>query len=677
MEIYHYSYTICMRVKRLLIIISTIIISLFVIAGTTFLILTNPNVKIAGWQELDTQKLERIHQTATITDKNGNIIADGIYSKNRIYTPIETIPEWTTDAFISIEDKRFYSHKGIDYIRMLGAAKNNILSASLREGASTITQQLIKNTHLSNEKTFGRKFREIRIAKQLEKEYDKKQILEAYLNIVYFGNNVYGIGQAAHTYFNKDVSQLDIAESALLAGIINNPSRFNPLAHPEQAIKRRNTVLDSMLKNNKLTSDTTKLEKEKPLQLKQGYKDIAACYIENAINEAGELLDCLQDELFEQKPTITVNANFALIKQISNSLSDILQDNRYKIRVLVIENNTSSVICDVSNTNNNTDILRQPGSAIKPFVSYAPAIEKKLIFPMSVILDEKTDFGGYSPKNFNNKYYGNVTVSDSLKNSLNVPAVKLTDMCGIPYSKSVATRFGLKFSDKDNGLAIALGGLSDGVTLNNLADAYSTLANGGKYKKSSYIKSISTNGKTAYVNKTAETKAVGDDTAYLITRMLLDCAQTGTAKKLSQFGNVAAKTGTVEHGDKNSDAYCVAYTSRYTVAVWYGNDENEANIYGGKEPTIAAKRVLEILADKSQFEIPDSVAKLDIDARKLQDEGAVYLAAPDLPKRYRISSYFSKNNLPKEYSYYELPEIFDLLDLPELEHFEIIDGFSE
>ncbi len=275
-----------MRVKRLLIIISTIIISLFIIAGTTFLILTNPNVKIAGWQELDTQKLERIHQTATITDKNGNIIADGIYSKNRIYTPIETIPEWTIDAFISIEDKRFYSHKGIDYIRMLGAAKNNILSASLREGASTITQQLIKNTHLSNEKTFGRKFREIRIAKQLEKEYDKKQILEAYLNIVYFGNNLYGIGQAAHTYFNKDVSQLDIAESALLAGIINNPSRFNPLAHPEQAIKRRNTVLDSMLKNNKLTSDTTKFEKEKPLQLKQGYKDIAACYIENAINEA-------------------------------------------------------------------------------------------------------------------------------------------------------------------------------------------------------------------------------------------------------------------------------------------------------------------------------------------------------------------------------------------------------
>ena len=140
---------------------------------------------------------------------------------------------------------------------------------------------------------------------------------------------------------------------------------------------------------------------------------------------------------------------------------------------------------------------------------------------------------------------------------------------------------------------------------------------------------------------------------------------------------MAAKTGTVEHGDKNSDAYCVAYTPRHTVAVWYGNDDNEANIYGGKEPTIAAKRVLEILADKSQFEIPDSVAKLDIDARKLQDEGAVYLAAPDLPKRYRISSYFSKNNLPKEYSYYELPEIFDLLDLPELEHFEIIDGFVE
>lgn len=677
MEIYKYSNTIYMKVKRILIIISAIILSVLLALGVTFFTITNPNVKISGWEDLDTAKLERIHKTATIIDNDGNVIADGVYSKNKIYTPLEEIPKCTQDAFISIEDKRFYEHSGVDYLRMLGAAKNNIISRSFQEGASTITQQLIKNTHLSGEKTFSRKFQEIRIAKQLEKEYSKDEILEAYLNILYFGNNIYGIGQAAKSYFNKKVSQLSVAESALLAGIINNPSRYNPLTHPNSALKRRNIVLNSMAKNNKLSAAESNKAKQEQLNVSHLYFDAYSTYISSVINEAATNMDCLPDELLEKNPTITVCANCKIIDAVFSSMSDILLNTNYKIRILILDNVTSDVICDLSNCYDCNTALRQPGSAIKPFIAYAPALEKKLVYPSSIICDEKTDFNGYSPKNFDDKYYGNVTVADSLAKSLNIPAVKLTDMCGIGYAKSTASRFGITFSNKDNGLAIALGGLNDGITLNSLADAYKALANYGVYSKSKYVSAIHADGKSIYKNNTEKTQAIGKDTSFLITKMLKDCAQHGTAKKLNSFSNVAAKTGTVERGNKNSDAYCIAYTPRYTVAVWYGNDNDNVHIYGGKEPTKAAAKILSVLNDNSDFPVPDNVKEMEIDSRKLYKEGTVQLAAPTLPKRYCIKTYFSENNLPKTFSYDNRDFMFEF-DFPlDIDNFEIFDSILE
>lgn len=665
-----------MKTKRWVKAIIVVIVAFVVALCIAFFVLTCPAVKIKGWQELDLSKLEVIHKTISIKDIDGNIIADEIYSKNRIYTPLEEIPQWTRDAFISIEDKRFYKHNGVDYIRMLGAFKNNILAASLREGASTITQQLIKNTHLSNEKTFSRKLREIRIAKELEKKYSKEQILEAYLNILYFGNNVYGIGQAAKTYFNKNVSELNVSESAMLAGIINNPSRFNPLTQREKTIKRRNVVIDRMASNKKITRDVANNAKSEKIDIKEKQENLYSAYIENVIVDACEALDCLPEELFERKPIITTNAKARFFNKIYCSMSDILYKNDSKIRVILTDNISSAVIGDFSNMSGTPDIKRQPGSVIKPFVSYAPALEKKLIYPASIITDEKTNFDNYSPKNFGDKYYGNVTVIDSLKKSLNVPAVKLTDMCGIPYSKSLARRFGIEFSDKDNGLAIALGGMNEGVNLKTLVDAYATLARMGIYSKSRYVDSICIDGKVVYKNKPTESFAVGKDIAFLITDMLRECAQTGTAKKLHTLKNVAAKTGTVERGDSNSDAYCIAYTPRYTVAVWYGNDDG-ADIYGGNEAAALAKTVLEKLNDKSEFVIPDSVEKLSVDRERLYKEGVVYLASPHLQKRYCAEFYFSKNNLPNRYSYPEIPFMFDdEFNSTDFEEFEIIDSAS-
>ena len=301
MEFYKKCNTIFMKAKRWLIILTVTVVSLLVVCGTAFFLLTEPAVKIGGWATLDTAKLERIHQTVTIKGLDGNIVADGIYSHNRIYTPLSEIPEHTKNAFICIEDKRFYRHHGVDYVRMMGALKNNVRSASFKEGASTITQQLIKNTHLSNKKTFSRKFQEIRIAKELERNYSKDRILEAYLNIIYFGNNVYGIGQAARTYFDKDVANLDVAESALLAGIINNPTRFNPLLKKENAIKRRNVVIDRMADIGKIEKTDVEREKAKDIIISPMHQNPYSVYIENVLTEAARVLDCLAEELFEKK----------------------------------------------------------------------------------------------------------------------------------------------------------------------------------------------------------------------------------------------------------------------------------------------------------------------------------------------------------------------------------------
>lgn len=666
--------TIFMKIKRVLLVLSITIVSFVLILGIGFFLLTNPAVKIAGWKELDVKRLDGIYNTITVKDRDGIVIAENLLPQNRIFTPLQEVPMWTRDAFISIEDKRFYKHSGVDYIRMLGALKNNIFAASLQEGASTITQQLIKNSHLSNEKTFLRKFQEIRIAKQLEKVYTKEKILETYLNMLYFGNNVYGIGQAARSYFDKEVSQLDIAESALLAGIINNPSRFNPVTHADRAIKRRNTVIGRMVANNKVEASVGDLEKKKEMAIKMQILPYSTC-MEGVIAEASKVLDCLPEELFERKPIITLNTSASIFDQLSCSMSDILHESACKIRILVIENQTRNVLFDESNAPSASTIKRQPGSTIKPFIGYAPALEKKLVFPASVLVDERTDFDGYSPKNFDDRYYGKITVADSLKYSQNVPAVKLTDMSGLPYAKAVASRFGFTFGEEDRGLALALGGLHDGVTLQQIADAYVTLANGGIYSPSHYIADICAEGKCIYENSLRETRAVGEDTAFLLSEMLRACAKSGTAKKLSVFDNVAAKTGTVERGEKNSDAYCIAFTPKYTVAVWYGNDEETGRIYGGREPTELAKTLIGELHDVSAFTIPSEVEVLDVDRKKLYEEGVVYLASPMLPKRYRESFYFSKNNLPKRFSYPEVPFIFeDAFDSTDFKNFEIVDS---
>lgn len=653
------------------------LLAVIVVSVAAVTIIIEPRVKINGFAELDRARLDNVAKTVTILDIYDNPIVNSIYDNNKIYTKISELPAYTPAAFVAIEDKRFYNHNGVDYLRVLSAAKNNIFSKSLKEGASTISQQLIKNTHLKNDKTFSRKIQEIRIARDLERNYDKSQILEMYLNILYFGNNIYGIGTASEIMFGKPANELTLAESATLAGIINSPAELNPYVHPEKAVKRRNLVLKRM-KEQSLVTETDYESAIKANLILDKRSVTTNQYVNNCIAEAQKILMKDKADIFGEGFVIGTYFNDDLQSFTDNIVSSIKVENG-EINVIISENKSGSFIVNSSDSKRDlSNVKRQPGSTLKPFVCYAPALEAKTVYPITPILDEKTAFDGWIPSNYNDKYYGWVSVEDSLSRSLNIPAVKLMESNGVANSKNIAKRFGIEFDKKDNSLALALGAMCDGVTLNTLADAYRALSNGGKYSPGRYIRFIKDkNGNYLYRADTPALKyAISEDNAYLLTKMLQKCAECGTAKQIKYAAcHAAAKTGTVGTKDGNTDAYCISYTPYYTIAVRIGAKGNEpiANEFsGGTIPAKICKMILKELNDKSDFFAPETVIKLDVDLNELKVNHKVLLAGDEIEPEDKISAYFSGENIPRVYSnprtYIENDSILDNFD-----NFTIVD----
>lgn len=641
-------------------IVTVILLSLAVVllAGGLFcVLLLEPAVPFGP--RLDEARLAHIERTVTVLDNDGNPLVDQIYDKNKRYIPLTDIPEHTRNAFIAIEDKRFYKHKGLDYRRIVGAALKNIKSGSFREGASTISQQLIKNTHLSNEKTIGRKISEMRIARELERRYSKDEILETYLNILYFGNSMYGLGSAAHVLFDKTPAELTVKESAVLAGIINNPSKYNPYRHADAALTRGNLVLKQMLDNRLLSqADYQAALDEQPTFR---HRNLAQDqYVNAVIRAAADALGIDKDELFKRQCTVATYTEQALqdkLKSIMLSNADELQTRGVtQYRALITENATGQIVASVGSAPTDISALqRQPGSTLKPLLCYAPALEKNSVYTSTPILDEKMSFGGYAPSNYKDLYYGWVTLKDALKLSLNVPAVKMLESNTVEYAKAFAEKSGIDFDERDNSLSLAIGGMTNGVTIEQIAGSFQTFATGGIYRKPVYIRYIADrNGKLLYQDSHAATRAMRDSTAFLITDMLSECAQSGTAKKLAAFENVAAKTGTVGTENGNSDAYCIAYTPQHTIAVWLGGNMDNG-VSGGTYPTRIVKRILETLRDSGRFLCPPSVTQLEIDTEALRNEQRVLLAGNDVPPRYKTKAYFSVDHRPTRYSTLQNP----------------------
>ncbi|MBE7073881.1 MAG: hypothetical protein E7379_02180 [Clostridiales bacterium] len=572
------------------------------------------------------------------------------------YAKLDTLNDYTLDAFISIEDKTFYSHNGVNYKRIAKATFNNLKSRSFKEGASTITQQLIKNTQLSSEKTLTRKIKEVALAKKIESKFNKDEILELYLNVIYFGNNCYGIESASNYYFSKQAKDLSLDESALLAGMIKSPAKYSPIKNKENALSRRNLVLAEMLKDAKINEAEYQLVKNKPLSLTLNKEKINRLnsYAQASVDEAEKLLGLPARQIAIHGYKIYTYQNEE--KQSALEKAFASQELTCDYAGTIIDNATGNVLAYIGDSNFKVlEAKRQPGSCIKPLLVYGPALNEDLIYPCSQILDEKITLGDYTPKNVGNVYHGYVSARESLSKSINIPSIKVLSYVGIDKAKAYAESMGIDFVESDDSYTLALGGMTYGTNVLELAGAYSTFANNGIYSRPSFVSYITDkNNKIIYINKPKQTKVYREDSAYLLTDMLKTCAQSGTARKLADLDKeIASKTGTVgKSGNKeNLDAWNISYTKSQTCGIWLGNLDNSPISYaGGNQPTLIAKEYFSRIEDDSHFNKPNTIIEKNIDSTELNENHRVMLASIYMPERYTQSELFSVFNLPNDVS---------------------------
>lgn len=603
----------------------------------TFFIITKDAV-------LDESKLINPNQNIIIYDKDGNEITSASADGNRKSVSLETLDKNTVNAFIASEDRTFYSHNGLNYKRMLKAFYKNIVSRSFKEGASTISQQLIKNTHLSQEKTIKRKLNEIRLTKQLEKRYSKDEILEMYLNTIYFGHNCYGLQSAAEFYFDKSADNLTLTESATLVGLLSSPNNYSPFKNPEKSLQRRNLVLNAMLTCDFIDEDAYNNALNQPLNAQQT----------NRTEKNNDYLNGIYDELEE------INADFYSLKngcKIYTFMDAELQrfventDCDYDNSIVIT---SDGGVCAYKSTINGAK--RQIGSTAKPLIVYGPAIEEKIVSPFTKILDEKVNFNGYSPENYDKKYHGYVSVTDSIKYSYNVPAVKTLNSLTVKTAEKYLTKMNVALENDEKNLALALGGMKYGLNLKDLTDMYSVFPAGGTYAPSRFIKKIiSQNGKTVYENQTYNSRVFSEGTCSLMNGILSETVKNGTAKKLNGLNlSVAAKTGTCGNAEGNTDAYAVSYTSEHCIGVWLGDKDNKRlNVTGGNDCCVITKDILNKLYASyrpAPLDTSSGTAEVEIDAEEYYDNNKIIKADPLSPKLNLLKVKVLKGNEPKETS---------------------------
>lgn len=639
-------------VKISFITFSIIIVLLFIALG---LYLGGIWFKYSSIQ-LDTSKLTSPSLAIEVFDSNNRTIKDeNMFNSN--YVKESAIPKHVKEAFVSIEDKTFYQHNGVNYKRIAKAMVNNIKSMNLKEGASTISQQLIKNTHLTSEKTFNRKIKEVVLTKKLEKQFSKDEILEQYLNVIYFGNNCYGIEKASNFYFSKSAHDLSLVEGATLAGIIKSPAKYSPLTNPENSLNRRNLVLKEMQTDDKITLQEYMTAKEEPLTLNLNTKiqNKLNSYSETAIEEAMKILGLPAKQIALSGYQLHTYQNLEKQQQLEKAFedADVGEDDYAGI---VINNQKHAVEAYTGRSAYKIiTARRQPGSCIKPILVYSPALNEDIINPSTQLLDEKTTISGYTPKNVGGKYNGYVSAREAVSRSINIPAVKVLSYVGIDRAKSYAQSMGITFDEGDDNYALALGGMCYGVNINQLASAYTTLANKGMFAENKFISYITDkNDKLVYVHRPDEKRVLREDCAYLMTDMLRTSAKTGTARKLSDLNiDIASKTGTVgKSGSKeNLDAWNMSYTNAQTCGVWIGNlDNRPTKAVGGGLPTTIVKNYFINNKDESTFEQPSSIVSMPIDITELEENHKVVLANSFTPARYTKDEIFSRFNLPSEIS---------------------------
>lgn len=623
-------------------ILTIIILSLLVVFFTQFLTC----VLITKDSVLDSAKLVGAGQNVIIYDDEGNEVTNASLDIKNKSVKLEDLQPNTVNAFIASEDRTFYKHNGLNYKRMLKALYKNVVSGSFKEGASTISQQLIKNTHLSNDKTIKRKLNEIKLTRKLEKKYSKDEILEMYLNTIYFGHSCYGLQSAAQFYFNKNAENLNLEESATIVGLLTSPNNFSPFKNPDKSLTRRNIVLKSMKDCGYINEDLYNETINKPIVTHRSASG----------NKYGDYLNAVFDELEEIDFNFYALTNGCIIKTyLDTSAQTYIENIDYPCdNSVIITDNSSGGVKAYKSTINGAK--RQIGSTAKPLFVYAPAIEERQVSPFTRILDEKIDFNGYSPENFDKKYHGYVTVADSLKHSYNIPAVKTLNALTVDKAEKYLTAMNIKLDDDEKNLSLALGGMKYGLSIKELADRYSIFPNGGNYRPSKFIKEIvSADGKTIYKNQTEQNNVYSAGTCSLMNEMLIETSKSGTAKKLKDFNfDIASKTGTCGNEDGNTDAYSVSYTAETCIAVWLGDKDNKrTDITGGNHCCAIVKNTLHhIYADHTPqpLEINAGTVTVEIDREDYTENNKINLCDPECPKLNVLSVKVLSGTEPTEKS---------------------------
>ena len=504
--------------------------------------------------------------------------------------PIElkVLPEYTKYAFISVEDRDFYNHPGFSISGIARAIRENLLSQSSVQGGSTISQQLIKNAILSPDKQLLRKYQELVLALELERRYSKNDIIELYINTNYYGEGAIGIQDASQRYFSKDASELSLAESALLAGIIRAPSYYSPLTgNFDEALERKDLILNLMNEQGHITDEQLNEALEEEIVLDPTEEDVNA----QGVHFALMIQDLLIKEFGEQdvaQSGFTVKTTLDLTLQTVAQTAVEAQVNRLKGSdvsngaAVVIDPKTGEILAlvgsydwnDTENGRINMAIRpRQPGSSFKPII-YAKALEERLITPSTMLKDEAVSFGGYRPRNYSNTFRGEVLARFALANSLNIPAVHVMNMVGVEDGIEAARALGITTlsDDVDYGLPLVLGAAE--APLVEMTNAYATYANQGEWNSYSlFLEVQDKNGRTILQKDTESKRALSASVAFLISSILSDnkirAEVFGSALNISR--TAAVKTGTTED---YRDALTIGYTPQIAVGVWIGNNDN-------------------------------------------------------------------------------------------------------
>ncbi|MGQ2375973.1 PBP1A family penicillin-binding protein [Companilactobacillus zhachilii] len=576
----------------------------------------------------------------TILDKDGDD-AGQLYANKGTYVSYDKISKNIQNAVISTEDRTFWTNPGFSIKGYARAALGYLIHHGISGGGSTLTQQLAKNSLLTQKQTLSRKGEELFLSIEINRVYSKKEIITMYLNNAYFGNGVWGVQDASEKYFGKNASELNPAEGAVLAGILKAPNAYNPIDSMSNSTSRRNLVLDLMVQNKKLTASEASYYKNTAINLNDNY-EVSSSYkypyffdavIDEAVNKYGLKEDDILNKGYkiyttlDQKIQSSMQTSFDNIYLFPGNASD---GTKVQGASVAVDPNNGGILAVVGGRgehtfrgfNRATQMKRQPGSTIKPLAVYTPAIENGYSYD-SELPDQPTTFGKnkYAPTNADGVYQDSIPMYKALYQSENIPAVALLDKIGVKKGVSSVENFGIKVHKNDQNLALALGGLETGVSPLQMARAYTAFANEGKLADTHFITKIVDSTGTVIVNNTSSStkQIISKNTAKEMTSMMLGVYNEGTGKLAKPAGyQIAGKTGSTEVPQSygyagTKDQWMIGYTPDVVVASWMGFDNTDINHFltGSNEngmSTLFKNEMTNILPDtkETDFGVKDA-----------------------------------------------------------------------